>query len=269
MSVVRVNGVNLNYETAGQGNAVFFLHGMTGSNKDWTNQMLALSPKYKVVAWDNRGHGKSDAPSEEEQYSIKIFADDLFNLLKQLDIKKCCIVGHSFGGFVALQFALEHQDMLTALVLVDTSSGTFTRDPSYAVIRQKQDELALSQGTEAAFEYEAAHNPMRIATFEKHPEQKEVARRKVRMTSVNGYIYVPRAFVKWQPVTPRLSEINVPALIFWGDEDVAFTEAVQVLKEGITDAELITVKGVGHSPHEDAPDIVNEALLNFLDKISW
>ena len=159
--------------------------------------------------------------------------------------------------------------MLAALVLVDTSSGMFVRDPSYAQIRRKQDELAHSQGTEAAFEYEITHNPMRIETFKKHPEQIEIARRKVRMTSVNGYIYVPRAFGKWQPVTPRLSEIKVPTLIFCGDEDVGFAEAAQVLKKGITDSELVTVKGVGHSPHEDAPDIVNKALLKFLGRVKW
>ena len=57
MPKTKVNGVNLNYAVAGKGNAVVFLHGMTGSNKDWANQMLALSSKYKVIAWDNRGLG--------------------------------------------------------------------------------------------------------------------------------------------------------------------------------------------------------------------
>ena len=74
---------------------------------------------------------------------------------------------------------------------------------------------------------------------------------------------------KRKPVTSRLSEIKVPTLIYWGDEDSAFTEAVQVLKEGIAGSELITVKGVGHSPHEEAPDVFNEALLKFLDKVKW
>ncbi len=269
MPIANINGVNLYYETAGNGNVVVFLHGMTGSNKDWANQIAVLSLKYKVIAWDNRGHGKSDAPALEEDYSIPIFANDVYGLLKHLNIKKCCLAGHSFGGFVALQFALDYQDMLAGLVLVDTSSGIFARDPSYAQIRQKQDELAYSQGTEAAFEYERTHNPMRIETFKKHPEQIEIARRKVRETSVNGYIYVPRAFDKWPPVTSRLSEIKVPTLIFWGNEDVGFTDAVQVLKQGIANSELVTVKGVGHNPHEEAPDIVNRELLKFLDRVKW
>ncbi len=269
MPIVNVNGVNLNYEVAGQGKTVVFLHGMTGSTQDWANQMAVLSPKYQVVALDLRGHGKSAAPSGEEQYSIPIFADDVFVLLRMLDIKKCCLAGHSIGGFITLQFALEHQDMLAALVLVDTSSGQFARDPGFAQLRQKLDELARSQGMEAAFEYDVANNPMRVERLQKHPELREVTRRKMLMTSVDGYIYGSSAIGKWESVTSRLSEIKVPALICWGDEDLGFTEAVQVLKEGIADSELVTVKGVGHNPHEEAPDVFNEVLLKFLGRINW
>jgi len=154
MPVANINGVELNYETAGQseGEAIVFLHGMTGSTRDWASQVSVLSPKYRIAALDQRGHGKSAAPTEEEQYSVPIFADDVLALLTMLGIKKCCLAGHSIGGFIALQFALEHQDMLAALVLVDTSSGQFATDPIVAQVRQKQDELARSQGMEAAFE---------------------------------------------------------------------------------------------------------------------
>lgn len=269
MPIANINGGNLNYEVAGQGEAVVFLHGYTGSTQDWANQASVLSPKYKVIALDLRGHGKSAAPSREGEYSVPIFAEDACALLKMLNIKKCCLVGHSLGGFIALQFALEHQDMLAALVLVDTSSGQSTRAPSFAQLRQKLDELARSQSMEAAFEYDAANNPMRIERFQKHPELREITRQKVLMTSVDGYIYASRAIGKWAPVTSELSEIKVPVLIYWGDEDLGFTEAVQVLKEGIADSELITVKGVGHSPHEEAPDVFNEALLKFLNRVKW
>jgi len=269
MPVANINGMELNYETTGEGEAVVFLHGMTGSTQDWANQMSVLSPKYNVVALDQRGHGKSAAPPREEQYSIPIFADDVFALLRMLDVKKCCLVGHSVGGFSALQFALEHPDVLAALVLVDTSSGQFARDPSFTQLKQKQDELARSQGMEAAFEYGMANNPIMKERLQKHPEFGEVTRRKMLTTSVDGYIYGSSAIGKWQPVTPRLSEIKVPALICWGEEDLGFTEAVQVLKEGIVDSELVTFKDVGHNPHEEAADAFNEALLKFLSRIKW
>ena len=137
MTIANINGVNLNYEVSGQGPAIVFLHGLTGSTQDWVNQMSVLSLKYKVVALDMRGHGKSAAPSREEEYSIPIFAQNVLGLLKMLNIEKCCLVGHSLGGFIALEFALAHQETLAALVLVGTSSGEFTRAPGFSQLRQK------------------------------------------------------------------------------------------------------------------------------------
>ena len=269
MPIANINGMNLNYEIVGQGKAIVFLHGYTGSAQDWANQMLVLSPKYKVVALDQRGHGKSAASLREEEYSMPIFADDVFHLLRMLNIGKCCLVGHSLGGFIALEFALEHPDMLAALVLVDTSSGEFERDPDYAELRQKLDELAHSQGMEAAFEYDAANNSQRIERFQKHPELREVTRQKMLMTSVDGYIYAWKAIAKRKSVTSRLSEVKVPTLIYWGEEDLPFANTSKTLKEGVSDSELVMVKGVGHSPHEEAPDVFNDILLKFLDRINW
>jgi len=269
MPVANIHGLSLNYEVTGQGPAVVFLHGMTGSTRDWASQIAVLSPKFRAVALDMRGHGRSAAPSTEAEYLIPLLAEDVLGLLDLLNIEKCCLVGHSIGGFIALEFALSHRKRLAALVLVDTSSGQFGGDPNYAQLRQKLDELARSQGLEAAFEYDAANNPMRIERFQKHPELREISRQKVLMTSVNGYIYGPRAIAKWQPLTPRLSEIRVPTAIFWGDEDTAFTQPVKILKKGIAGSELITVQGVGHNPHEEAPEVFNQALLKFLRRVKW
>ncbi len=269
MPVLKVNGVNLHYEQFGQGEAIIFLHGYTGSGEDWSNQIAAISDKYKAIAVDHRGHGESEAPASGEQYSIKIFSEDVYALLNDLDVKRCCVVGHSMGGFMALQFALDHPRLVRALVLVDTSSGEFDVVPGFAELRAKLDELARTQGMEAAFEYDAAHNPVRIERFKKHPELREVTRRKMLNTSVDGYIYVARTFAKWPPVTNRLNEISVPTLIFWGEEDAGFLKASQTLRQSIRGAEFVTVPNVGHSPHEEAPDSFNKAFLKFLSKVKW
>jgi len=154
-------------------------------------------------------------------------------------------------------------------VLVDTSSGDFERAPGFVEFRAKLDELARNEGLEAAFEYDAANNPMRIERFQKHPELREVTRRKVMNTSVDGYVYVARTFGKWEPVTGRLTKIAVPTLIFLGEEDAPFIKASETMKESIKDSRLVTVPGVGHSPHEEAPDLFNKAFLDFVSKIEW
>ncbi len=246
---------------------LILLHGWLGSWRYWMPTMEELSEQHRTYALDLWGFGDSDKSTD--RHGVDKYVNLLKDFMDELGVAPAALVGHSLGGFVALEFALKYPDKLAALVLVDTSSGQFAMDPNYAQMRGKLDELARSQGMEAAFEYDVASNPMRVEVLKKHPEMKEVMRRKMLMTSVDGYIYGSRSIGKWAPVTPRLAEIRVPTLIFWGDEDIGFTEAVQTLQAGIAGSELITVKGVGHSPHEDAPDIFNEAMLKFLDRVSW
>lgn len=262
-----INGVSLHYEEAGSGEAVVFLHGYTGSAMDWAHQISLLAKDYRIVALDFRGHGRSSDPEGEQDYSIPIFSNDLYELLKMLSLGACCLVGHSMGGFTALQFTLDHPDMVRALVLVDTSSGDYDVAPGYADLRKRLDELAFEEGLDAAFEYDAAHNPVRIERFRRHPEQREIARRKVLNTSVNGYVYVARSFGKWKPVTDRLKEIHAPTLIFWGEEDTPFLRSSRLLNESIEGSKLVVVPGAGHSPHEEAPDLFNRELRAFIERV--
>ena len=121
---------------------------------------------------------------------------------------------------------------------------------------------------EAAFEYNAAHNPMVLDRFEKHPELREVSRQRMLQTSVDGYVYGWDAIWNWKPVTHRLSEIMVPTLIVVGEEDTPFLKASQMMKESIAGAELVIIPGATHSPHEEAADAFNDTLMRFLDRLN-
>ena len=265
MPTATVNGVKLYYETSGDGPTVMMLHGYTGSHSDWAAQVPVLSPKYRVVTMDHRGHGQSDAPSSAGDYSVKIMAEDAYGLLQHLGIRRSCIMGHSMGGFMALEIALKYPESVSALVLVDTSSGEFERAPGYAELRATLDELARTQGMEAAFEHNAAHNPMTIEHFQRHPERREASRQKMLHTSVDGYVHVAASFARWESLTARLSEVKAPTLIVVGDEDAPFLKPSRVMEESIANAKLAVIAGSGHSPHEETPDALNEVVLSFLD----
>lgn len=267
MPFASINGVKIHYQVWGQGPVIMLLHGYTGSHQDWAFQVPLLSQAHQVVAMDHRGHGQSEAPSSAEAYSIEILAQDARGLLEHLNISKCCLIGHSMGGFVALEFTLRHPEMVTALVLVDTSSGEFERVPGYAELRAKLDELARKEGMEAAFEYNAAHNPMVRERFEKHPELREIARQRMLQTSVDGYIYTGRAISNWKPVTHRLDEIQAPTLIIVGQEDTPFLRPSQIMKDCIPLSQLVIIPEAGHSPHEEKPELFSEALLDFIGRL--
>jgi 2-succinyl-6-hydroxy-2,4-cyclohexadiene-1-carboxylate synthase len=265
MPIATINGVRIYHEVTGDGPAIILLHGYTGSHQDWVLQFPLLAKGYRVVAMDHRGHGKSEAPSSASDYSVKIMAEDAYSLLKHLDIDRSCVVGHSMGGFMALELALKYPDLVSALVLVDTSSGEFERVPGYAELRAKLDEMARTEGMEAAFEYNAAHNPMTKEQFERHPERREIVKQKMLQTSVDGYVYVANSFAQWEPLTPRLSEVKAPALIVVGDEDTPFHKPSKVMEESIAKSRLVIIPGSGHSPHEEAAEVFNDVLLSFLD----
>ena len=269
MPLININGVNLHYDSKGKGKAIVCLHGYTSNSSVFSGQLSGLALNYKVVTYDLRGHGKSEAPSREEDYHIPVLAKDLLELLKFLDIKECCLIGHSGGGHVALQFAMEHQDMLKALVFISTSSEERPRTQNYYEHRKRIEEIARDKGIEAAFEYDSSNSLDWKEQFKKHPEQKEEVRKRVLSMSVDGYIYIVRARAKRENLTPRLNTIHVPTLIFWGDQDFKMSNSVQVLKRGIPGSELAIIKGAGHLPQWENPAEFNNILVQFLNRINW
>jgi len=269
MTCMNVNGVDINVVDAGSGEVLVYLHGFTGSHADWKDQVAVTSDLYRTIGFDHRGHGQSGAPEASEAYAIKIFADDVHTVLTQQGIDRCCLIGHSMGGFMSLQLTLDHPELVRGLVLVDTSSGEWDVVPGYAEFKNKLHELARTEGLEAAFEYDATHNPARVEKFRKHPELKEVARQKVLNTSVNGFIHVSNSFMAWPPVTDRLSEIKVPTLIVLGEEDAGFIRPSDIMKEKIAGSELVVIGGAGHNPHEEKTEAFNEAFLDFLPRVTW
>jgi len=100
------------FEAAGQGRAVVFIHGFALNLREWDDQMKALSPQYRVIAYDRRGFGKSTGVAD-----ISTEPGDLKELLDTFGVRSAVLVGHSGGAGVAMRFAIAHGDRVDALVL--------------------------------------------------------------------------------------------------------------------------------------------------------
>jgi len=118
MSTLMVNGATLAYESYGQGEPLLFIHGIFISQTEWQPQVAALASKYQVITCDLRGHGLSSADGGE--YSVRSFAEDMIALLDQLGLAQVVCCGHSFGGMVAQELALNHPERVRGLILADT-----------------------------------------------------------------------------------------------------------------------------------------------------
>jgi pimeloyl-ACP methyl ester carboxylesterase len=128
----QVGGVRLYYEDHPGENQVplVFIHGfsLTGiididnnPHKVWIPQIEHFKDRRRIIVFDLRGFGQSDKP--REKYSIKTFSEDLFSLLKNLQVEKATIVGYSMGGMVALRFVLDHQETVNKLILISTTAS--------------------------------------------------------------------------------------------------------------------------------------------------
>ena len=108
MPKANVNGINIHYETHGQGFPIVFVHEYAGSWESWNAQVDFFSRNYTAVAYNARGYPPSDVPTDPDAYSQQHAVDDLYGLLQHLDIKEAYVCGLSMGGNVALHFGFQH-----------------------------------------------------------------------------------------------------------------------------------------------------------------
>lgn len=127
------NNIRIRYSDTGNESAtpLILCHGLTATLEMWISQVRFFKTQYRVITWDNRGHGSSSAPLSTDEYSTEIFANDLRNLLQALNInQKIILGGMSFGGHTALQFAHQYPSLVKALILSDTNTNTKPSNPS-------------------------------------------------------------------------------------------------------------------------------------------
>jgi len=119
MPFATVNGPSLYYELHGErGEPLVFVHGFTGDSTDWQNQTEEFAGDYRVLVFDNRGHGQSEAPEDRDAYTVDLMMDDTLELVAQIGFSRYHIVGHSMGGAIAQEIALHHPEQLLS---ADTS----------------------------------------------------------------------------------------------------------------------------------------------------
>ena len=132
MPVAEVNGTTIFYTELGEGRVVLMMHGGLGFDHTYFRSGFdRLAAGHRVVYYDHRSNGRSGRPPIET-LTIEQAADDAAGLLDHLDVAQAVVIGHSYGGFIAQEFALRHPDRLAGLVLVDTTPGQLgaTDDPA-------------------------------------------------------------------------------------------------------------------------------------------
>jgi len=254
------------YVDEGSGDAVVLVHGYTGCWDDWATAVPALKKKYRCVALDQRGFGKTDHPQPPSEYTMSEYVEDIVGLVKQLGIERFHLAGVSMGGMIVQEFALAHQQMLLSLALVDTAPER--PEVMKTVLSPDDAEEFLKTHTLAElWDYNQAKiaEELRLAFPALTPEQIEAARRRyVTNNSPGGVIGAGRMIRNWRGVRGRLGEIKVRTLVVVGELDVRFVQPSKDLAELIPNARLVIIPKCGHVPMFDTPETFNRIYMEFL-----
>jgi len=246
------DGVNLYYETHGEGPVILLTHGYSATAEMWRGQIAALSKDHKLVLWDMRGHGRSDYPSDQSEYSEDKTVADMAALLDAVGARQAIIGGLSLGGYMSLAFHATHPERVKALLIIDTGPGYkkddaregWNRNALKTAERYETDGLGLLSGGSAE-------------------------RRTARHRDASGLARAARGMLtqKNARVIESLPGIKVPAIVIVGEKDTPFLAASDYMAAKIPGAQKAVIPNAGHAANIDNPDAFNTAVVKFLDKL--
>lgn len=256
---VTANGIEIHYRLDGPAGApvVVMSHSLAAHVGMWEDQLPILSD-YRVLRYDTRGHGGTDAP--EGEYTLGQLAGDLLGLLDALRVEKAHFVGLSMGGMVGQTAALRDPGRFLTLSLCDTSSRV---PPEGRALWSERIAAARSGGMESLVA--STIDRWFSAGFQAAaPERVERVREMIRATPVAGYCGCCAA-IRDLDVTERLAEIRVPTLLVVGEHDPGTPVAAhEVIRDRVEGARLVVIDDALHFTNVERTDAFNAALGGFL-----
>ena len=258
------NGVRLHYMDASRGLPLVFMHAL-GANMDvFRNQIPSLKQCYRVITYDLRGMGKSEAPGRRGvTYSVELHAKDLEGLLDTLNIPRAAIIAHAYGGIVAMQFAMKRPERVDAMVLVNTSARLGEPVWSQALCRAAIAELdgmePLLEGTMTRWFAPEVHR--------ERPQVIQFYREIVASTPPMGYAASARSL--WQlDLLEGLGQVRCPTLVVAGEKDCTTLPAHhQEIAQRIPGARLVVVKNASHTVPEEQSEEFTRLTVEFLNRV--
>jgi len=255
---VKANGININYQIDGPDDApwIVFSNSLATTTAMWDEQAAALRNSYRVLRYDQRGHGSTDAPAG--RYAFDTLLADAVALLDALSIKKAHFAGLSMGGATALGLAERHPDRFESIIVCDSPCQSTPQSSQQweerIAIAQKQGIAALVEPTVSRW------FPPEI--FAKNPPHIDKVRAMIRATPVNGFIGCAAALADHN-YTTAIAAVKCPVLFLVGEKD-APAPAMRKLHENLPGSRYVELPGAGHISNMDRPAEFNRAVANFL-----
>jgi 3-oxoadipate enol-lactonase len=256
----KTNGIETNYELHGKEGAPWLVlsHSLACSVRMWDPQIAALKASYRILAYDTRGHGATDAP--KGAYTLELLADDLKALLDTLGAKNPHYCGLSMGGMIGQTFALKYPRVFRTLTLADTSS----RYPAEAWPLW-QDRIRIAEEKGMAPLVEPTLQRWFTEPFRKsQPAPVAAIGKLIAATPVAGYVGCCHAIPRIN-LTARLKEIKAPILVICGDQDPGTPPAMaREIHDNAPGSKLVMIPHAAHLSNLENPGAFTKAMQDFL-----
>jgi proline iminopeptidase len=280
---VPVENASLFYREVGRGQPIIILHG--GPDFDHTYllpDMDRLADSYRLIYYDQRGRGKSEGDVKPEDISIKTEIEDLERLRQHLQLDTVAVLGHSWGGVLAMEYAIHHPDRASHMILMDTAPASYA---DYLVLRQEIGRRKAVYAAElnsilASDEYKAgdpeavtAYYRIHFGITIKQPAHLErliesmkpsfVKESVLKARAIEDQLYTETWTSKEFDLFPKLKQLHTPTLVMHGDYDFIPAECAAHIAQTIPGARFVLLKDCGHFSYIEAPDAVRKEINTF------
>ncbi|RIL07692.1 MAG: alpha/beta hydrolase [Proteobacteria bacterium] len=260
------DGVALCVESHGDGPPVLFSCGYSTTRENFRPQVEPLvAAGFRVLLWDYRGHGDSDAPADPAAYSFEQVQDDLARVLDHFSPDAPVVLaGFSFGGAASLHFALRRPERVRALVLLDTGPGFKNPDAQQKWLAQVE---RIAQNVETKGLASFVESRAAATAIGRRPELPAAQRaaRAIAAMKPHGVAHFGRRVSGPVPgCIDDLPKITHPALVVVGQEDEAYLRAADVMAARLPNATKVVIPRAGHVTTIEEPEAVNAAIVGFL-----
>jgi len=248
---------NISFSDTGKGTAVVLIHGFLENANMWQNVVPMLAKRNRVITIDLLGHGKTDCIGYV--HSMELFAETIEVVLKHLQIRKCILVGHSLGGYIALAFAEKHPQKIKGLCLMNATSNEDTLERK--ALRLRANKMIQSNFTNIIrMSFANLFGPGSKTILK---EEIELAISEALKTSIQGYMAAQEGMRIRANRNAILTENTFKKLIIVGKKDPVLDFETS-LKEAKKTNSAIVVFPNGHLPHIENKRALNNALKEFL-----
>lgn len=257
MGFADVNGQRIHYEdTGGDAPVLVFSHGLLMDGSMWDRQVEALRDRYRCITWDERGHGRTE--TDGRSFSYWDSAADLLGLLSELGVSRATLIGMSQGGYLTQRAAVNAPELVESLVFV--ASQAQPEDPEkaalYGTLLDTWERDGLGEDL-----------AQMVATIVIGPswDGSAVWIEKWQQLEVPSLRRLIEPLMGREDFTSRLGELDHPAVVIWGDQDLAVSsDNAHGLAEGLPQGSLEVIPGAGHGANMTHPAELNRIVEAFL-----